>query len=232
MLDFGKSCALAQGGNCNAAGCAGALKQANLTAATCASKQVAAHEHQFREFDEATHFYEVQEGAFCVYKLLPDGRRYIVSFAMPGDLVGFGADENHNLSAEEIRESTVRPIAFRSLEQVVASYPGLATKLIHHAKQELAEAKDQLVTVARKTALEKVATFLTRLAKRSRSIRDEPGVVNLLMTRSDIADFLGLTLETVSRTLSRMKRSGIIDLPQSTWVVIRDMDELEMLAEV
>lgn len=231
MLDFAKPCKFAQGGACNTSACSGALKQASLSDAVCSPRKVAAHEHLFHELDAATHFFEVLEGSFCIYKLLPDGRRYIVSFALPGDLVGFGAQDVHALSAEAIKSSSVRPIEFGSLDQIIAAYPGLATKLLHHAKQELVDAQDQLVTVARKTALEKLATFLVKLAQRSRERGHNDGIINLPMTRSDIADFLGLTIETVSRTLSKLKRAGIIDLPQSSKVIIRDSVQLKMLAE-
>lgn len=190
------------------------------------------HEHLFLDGDSASHFYEVLDGFLCVYKLLPDGRRHIISFAFPGDLIALGAETRHRFSAEAIEKAQVRCIAKSNLSQTISRDPDLAQKVIGYATNELAEARDQLLTVSRRSAMERVGSFLMALSRRNAKRNEDPTTLSLPMTRLDIADYLGLTLETVSRTISKLKAMGIIDLPHSSVVVVTDMVELEAIAEV
>ncbi len=196
------------------------------------TRDLSAHEHLFFEGDDVSHFYEVECGVVCVYKLLPDGRRHVMNFCFPGDLIALSAQDEHRYSAEAIEAGTVRCIPKSTLADTIRQSPDFACKIIDVATTELAQARDQVLTVSRRSALERMASFFMGLSRRNVKRGDDQTVLHLPMTRLDIADFLGLTLETVSRTISKLKKSGIIDLPHSSIVVVRNMQELETLAEV
>jgi len=193
---------------------------------------VAKHEHLFFDGDRASHCYEVLSGFVCVYKLLPDGRRHIVTFSAPGDLIGLGSRSTYAFSAEAIEQTKVRCIPTSELSRMLVTRPEFARQILEFTNNELAEARNQLLTVSRRSAVERIASFLIWLSRKHETGVVESRVVRLPMTRLDIADFLGLTLETVSRTISKLKRMRIIDLPQSSVVVIREREELEALAEL
>ncbi len=190
------------------------------------------HDKLFFEGDEASCFYEVLDGVVCVYKLLPDGRRHVMNFCFAGDLIALSAQGEHRYNAEAIETSRVRCIPKMMLAKVIQENPVLASRVIEAATTELAEARNQVLTVSRRSAKERIASFLVGLSKRNEKRGEDEAVLNLPMTRLDIADFLGLTLETVSRTISKLKNAGVIDLPHSSVVVVRDMGRLESLAEV
>src|SRR5262249_9701470 len=160
--------------------------------------RLAAKEHVFCEGDRRTHVFRVEEGVIAVYKTLPDGRRQIIDFAYPGDLIGLGALDEHVLSAQATCAAKVRSLSAAALERMAETDAGLAIKLYKSVCQELAAARSLLVSVGQRTAMERVAAFLVGLHRRTAQ-RGSTMVV-LAMRRSDIADLLGLTIETVSRT--------------------------------
>ena len=195
-------------------------------------RQLECHEHLFFEGDEVSHFYEILDGVMCIYKLLPDGRRHVMSFGFPGDLIALSTYGEHRFSAEVIEPLTVRCIPKAMLATAISDDPEFARKVIDAATSELAEARDQVLTVSRRSAIERIASFLLGISRRTVKQGGDACVLKLPMTRLDIADFLGLTLETVSRTISKLKKMRVIDLPHSSLVVVRDMEELQTLAEV
>jgi CRP/FNR family transcriptional regulator len=144
--------------------------------------------------------FQVEQGVVAVYKTLVDGRRRIVDFAYPGDLMGLGAFNEHVLSAQAVSSTRVRCLSASALEHATAADPHLAIKLYRAACQELATTRELLVTIGQTKALERVATFLLALHRRSGGPCD--GIVTLAMRRSDIGDLLGLTIESVSRMLT------------------------------
>ena len=194
-------------------------------------RKVRAHDSLFREGDDARFVYEVLEGTLSNYRLLADGRRQVISFSYPGDLIGLSGDCTHKFNCDSTRGATVRCMPKCSLLAAARQRPELGHKLFQVASSELASMQDCFVLLGRKSAIEKIASFLLGLAHRYG--QDTAGIVtfDLPMTRADIADFLGMTIETVSRNFTKLRGLGVIDLPQPSMVVIRDMLQLVELSE-
>ena len=188
------------------------------------------HDPLFCEGDDASFIYEVLDGVLCNYRLLADGRRQVISFAYPGDLIGLGG-ETHHYNCDAISNATVRSIPRSTLLSAARECPDLGHKLFQMATSELADMQDCYLMLGRKSAVEKIASFLLGLARRYENDDVDVIAFDLPMTRSDIADFLGLTIETVSRNFTKLKMNGVIDLPQSSKVIVRDMVRLEELSE-
>ncbi len=192
-------------------------------------RRLQAKEHVFCEGDDREHVFRVEEGVIAVYKTLPDGRRQIIDFAYPGDLIGLGILGEHVLSAQATVPSKVRCLSAAALERIAETDAGLALKLYKSVCQELAATRSLLVTVGQRSAIERVAAFLVALHRRTSC--DGSDTVKLAMRRSDIADLLGLTIETVSRTLTKLRNMGVIDVEQgATRVHLRDLPRLAELA--
>ncbi len=207
----------------------GALEEAEL-AALSAIKSILDIERNaplFREGDPADHVYNVTAGVIRVYKLLPDGRRQITGFLFPGDFLGIAVNEAHAYSAEAVTSAAVCRFRRGELEALLGRFPKLEQRLLSIASHELAAAQEQMMLLGRKTARERVASFLVMLSDRAaaRGLPDNP--VPLPMLRTDMSDYLGLTLETVSRTLGRLKRDGLVADAPDGGVVIIDRDGLE-----
>jgi len=168
------------------------------------------HDQLFREGDDKTSIYQVVEGAFVLYRLLPNGRRQVTGFAVAGDMIGLGAGASHRCSAEASGAAKVRMLPALALHRMADEDPHLGMQLYDAMSQELAAVQDLLMTVGRLNAAERVATFLDSLSQRNARAFRPADRVELPMTRCDIADFLGLTTETVSRTLTKLANSGII----------------------
>lgn len=194
-------------------------------------RRVEAKELLFAEGDATSHLYRVETGAISLYKMLADGRRQIVGFAYPGDLIGLGTDREHAMSAQAIKPTRVRCLPAASLRQAAAKDPALALKLYEALAGELAATRDLLLTTGQRSALERVAGFLLALSRRNDRNGLDPAGIELPMTRTDIGDFLGLTIETVSRTFTRLKLLGLLDLPRCSQVRLHDIDRLKSLAE-
>lgn len=192
-------------------------------------RKLEAKEHVFCEGDPRIHVFRVEDGVVAVYKTLCDGRRQIIDFAYPGDLIGLGALNEHVLSAQATCSAKVRCLSASSLERLAESDASLALKLYKSVCQELSATRSLLVTVGQRSAVERLAAFLLGMYRRSGSRGS--ATLTLAMRRSDIADLLGLTIETVSRTLTKLRTSGVIHIEQGgTKVTIRDADRLAELA--
>lgn len=186
-----------------------------------------AHGPIFCEGDNADFLYEVLDGVICSSRLLPDGRRHVISFNYPGDLVGISHKDTYRFSCDAVSRARVRMIPRNAILNAVKERPDLGEKLLHSASDQLAEMHDHAVMLGCKSAIEKVTSFLAVLAGRS----DDGEAIHLPMTRTDIADYLGLTVETVSRNLTKLRVQEIIDLPEAHTVIIRDMHRLVELAD-
>ncbi|MEM8812147.1 MAG: helix-turn-helix domain-containing protein [Pseudomonadota bacterium] len=180
----------------------------------------------FYEGDEAGYVYEVLEGAIRTSKILSDGRRLVVSFNFPGDLVGFSHDDMHHATCEALAQTKVRAIRRSALSSIIKDRPEFAETLLRFTAESLNIMQDHFVVLGRKSASEKLASFLLSLAEREDCDEGGPVIFRLPMSRSDIADYLGLTIETVSRNLTALKSRGVIDLPQTNLVRVRDIDRL------
>lgn len=194
-------------------------------------KRVEAKELLFAEGDIVSHVYRVETGAVALFKVLADGRRQIVGFAYPGDLIGLGAEGEHAMNAQAIKPTRLRCLPMAGLHRSVAQDPALGFKLYQALARELASARDLMLTTGQRNATEQVVSFLLAFSRRSERNGKDPSAFELPMTRADIADFLGLTIETVSRTFTKLRIMGLIELAQSNQVKLTDMDGLESLAE-
>jgi CRP/FNR family transcriptional regulator, nitrogen fixation regulation protein len=174
---------------------------------TCSDFQYSKLAEIFGEGEPANHVYQITSGAVRTYKLLSDGRRQINAFHLPGDMFGIENGEFHRFTAEAIIDTTVRSARRSSLlGELEERQPGLTLNLLSLAKRNLQHAEDHMLLLGRKTSVEKVAAFLLEMDQRMAT----PGLMILPMTRRDIADYLGLTLETVSRALSKLCDRGLI----------------------
>jgi CRP/FNR family nitrogen fixation transcriptional regulator len=160
----------------------------------------------YGEKEPAEYVYQVKVGAVRSYKLLSDGRRQIGAFHLAGDIFGLENGSEHRFTAEAIVDTTVRLIKRRSLEMVAESDALVSRNLLSMTTNNLQHAEDHMLLLGRKTSLERVAAFLIEMDRRLTAA----GVMALPMSRRDIADYLGLTLETVSRALSRLHELGIL----------------------
>jgi CRP/FNR family transcriptional regulator len=163
--------------------------------------------------------------------VLIDGRRQIVGFAYPGDLIGLGAQREHVMNAQAIMPTRLRCIPVATLRQSALRDASLAMTLYEAMTLELAATRDLMLITSQRSAVERVAGFLLALSRRNERNGLDPANIELPMTRADIGDFLSLTIETVSRTFTKLKALGAIELPQSSRVKLVDIEELEDLAE-
>jgi len=181
----------------------------------------------FSEGDRADAVYEVLSGMVRLYKLLPDGRRQVTGFLTAGQLLGLAPEGACVFTADAVTEISVCCYQRPAFERLIDEVPGFARRLLAVTSHELRAAQDQMVLLGRKTAAEKLASFLLLMGVRQPGCPDE---IDVPMTRGDIADYLGLTVETVSRTLTRLRQDGLITLPTSARVLVRDRKALESLA--
>jgi len=194
------------------------------------SRVAQAREHVFFEGDKKDQVYQVETGVVCLYKTLSDGRRQILDFAYPGDLIGLGALDEHVYSAQAIMLTRLHVIPAGRLHEMACSDPQIGMQLYRALSQQLLAARDLLVTVGQRNATERLAALLCALSRNNERNGSNPLRIALPMTRADIADFLSLTIETVSRTFTKLRQAGYIDLAQASLVNIRDRQALERLA--
>ena len=209
----------------------GSISNENGNVGTAHNVAVQPKQMVFYEGDPADYVYEVMSGTVKLHKLLSDGRRQITGFFFPGDIIGVGLYDNHTHSAEAITEVKLRKISRTRLQDAISKNPGIGRQLFGLAADELAAAQDQLLLLGRKSPVEKVATFLLKLSERNGERGEAATPIYLPMARSDIADYLGLTTETVSRTFSRLRRERAIRLLENHLVDLIDLDRLEGYAD-
>ena len=186
----------------------------------------------FHEGDPVTRVFTLTRGVLKLYKLLADGRRQITGFLFPGDFLGISVDDEHAFSAEALEDSRLCWFPRSRFDDFVAEQPAMERELYRMAAHELAAAQQQFVLLGRKMASERLASFLVMLEERSEGPGGPGlGIVRLPMSRSDIADYLGLTKETVSRVISALKRARVIRLQALDAIQILDRDALRQFAE-
>lgn len=178
----------------------------------------------YGENEPAEYLYKVVSGAVRTYRVLNDGRRQIGAFYLPGDVFGIEVGDQHTFSAESICDSKVMLIKRTSLVSLSSRSIDVARQLWTMAATELQRTQDHTMLLI-KTAQERVAGFLLEMAKRA----PRANAVELPMSRQDIADYLGLTIETVSRTLTQLENSAAIEVPTSRRIVLRNQAALSRL---
>jgi CRP/FNR family nitrogen fixation transcriptional regulator len=182
-------------------------------------------EEIYGEDEPAEYVYQVMSGAVRTYKPLADGRRQIGAFHLPGDMFGLESSSTHRLAAEAIVDTTVRLVKRRSLEEAAGADVNVARKLWSITAAELKHAEGHMLLLGRKTAMERVATFLLEMDRRLAVA----GMMALPMCRRDIGDYLGLTLETVSRALSQLHAQGILGFSGARQIVLRNRQRLRSM---
>jgi CRP/FNR family transcriptional regulator, nitrogen fixation regulation protein len=181
----------------------------------------------FGQDEEAEHVYQITSGAVRTYKLLADGRRQINSFHLAGDMFGFEIGPTHRFTAEAVVETKVRITRRNSLFDTMAAKGAL--HLLDLVARNLRHAENHMLLLGRKTALEKVAAFLLEMDER----QGHPMILNLPMNRRDIADYLGLTIETVSRALATLQTERLLRFEGTTQriLALQDRARLAQLEE-
>lgn len=186
----------------------------------------------FHEGDPATQVYNVIQGALKLTKLLADGRRQILGFILPGDFLGISLGGDHAYGAEALQPTRMCRFTRSRFAAFAEEHPHLEREIYKLAAHELAAAQAQMLLLGRKSALERVASFLLDLAERQ---RPAPGAardgVDLPMSRAEIADYLGLTKETVSRVFAELKSRRLIRLVTLNRVALLDAEAMSYLAE-
>jgi len=184
----------------------------------------------FYEGDPDTYLFNVTTGVVRLSKLLPDGRRQVTGFLFAGDLLGLSISGVYAYSADAIAKTSLCRFDRRRLTEITEKYPKLERRLLALASNELVQAQDHLMILGQKTASERVATVLLRLAARIGMELDGGTVLDLPMSREDMADYAGLTIETVSRNMSRFRDTGIIEIANSRRIYIPKIGALAELS--
>jgi CRP-like cAMP-binding protein len=180
----------------------------------------------YAEGESAGYVYKVISGVVRISKLLPDGRRQISAFHMPDEMFGFEADEVHLASAEAVTPVKVIAFKWNGVLGVARQPTSLLRELLSLAVKGLRHTQDHLMLLGRKSALERLAAFLLEMDRRTGSTHK----LDLAMPRHDIADYLGLTLETVSRMFAELKEVGAIKLESARRVHLLDPAGLEAMS--
>ena len=166
----------------------------------------------FSEGELANSVFGLSQGVVRLYKMLPDGRRQILAFALPGDFLGMPFARRHSFSADAIGEVALCRFSRGELTKLIQSSPNILRLLIEFATRELDMAQEQLLLLGNGSAEERVAMFLVNWRNRLMRLTPFSENVPLPMRRQDIADFLGLKLETISRTLAKLEEKHVIRL--------------------
>jgi CRP-like cAMP-binding protein len=180
------------------------------------------------EDEAADRLYKLVTGTVCTYKILSDGRRQIGSFYLPGDVFGLEFTDGHNLAVETMTDVRILVIRKSALAVLARQSAAMTSELLQLTMRELARAQDRVLLLSSKSAQERVVGFLLEMSKRGSSTGNS---VELPMSRQDIADYLGLTIETVSRTLWALENDGAIEISRRRHIVFRSRSALVQLQQ-
>ena len=190
-----------------------------------------------RDSDEPDYFANVVAGVVKLTKSLSDGRQQIVGLQFASDFLGRPFRARNPYFAEAASEVRLCTFERRRFERLVAEFPGIERRLFEHTLDELDAAREWMLLLGRKSAGEKVASFLLLVARRTRQVGCDASAAldfarfELALSRNEIADYLGLTIETVSRQITGLKRSGVIELDGTRTVIVPEIDRLVRAAE-
>jgi CRP/FNR family nitrogen fixation transcriptional regulator len=193
-----------------------------------AKLQFTRNEPIFNQDDPADQVFRIISGTVRLCRYMPDGRRYIVDFLLPGDLMGFVESPDLPVGAEAVTDVTLMAFPRACFDQLAEQNPDVRAQLLRHLSCNLLTAQQHLFVLGCQKARERVASFLLRLADRvGASCGDR---LDLPMSRQDIADHLGLTIETISRTITGLRSTGAVLVPNTHQIVLRDKAALRALA--
>lgn len=183
------------------------------------------------EGDEADSFYIVTSGVASVEKLLADGRRQIVGFLYPSDFFGLAVDGCYAYNVTAVTNLSLCHFERERFLALIDRFPKLEHRLLGMASNELAASQEQMLVLGRKTALEKVASFLFMLSERGRRLGRPRSPVWVPMTRGDIGDYLGVTTETTSRMFTLLKKEGLVETSSEAMIDLPDLAKLKKIAD-
>lgn len=192
--------------------------------------ELAAGRDVFYEGDENTYLFNVVVGVIRLTKLLPDGRRQVTGFLFPGDFLGLSVADTYACSAETVSKTSLCRFNRQSLIKMLDQFPKLEHRLLERASSELVEAQTQMVMLGQKTATERISSTLLNLMERIGRTGNHGTIIELPMSRADLADYAGVTVETVSRCFTRLRENGVIDTPDVRSIHIRQPEELARLS--
>lgn len=184
------------------------------------SKDLEANEVLIEEGDAKKRVYSLTSGMLRIYSLLSDGRRQIVGFLVPGDYLGLADDDFYSHTVEAVVPSQLCGFSVKEMEALMDRFPRLTARLHQMTRAALRASNGNQLVLGRLAPVEKLASFLLVLATRSERRGDKSNIVHLLMNRTDIADYLGLTIETVSRSFTKLRMQGLIQLKDANTVEI------------
>jgi CRP/FNR family transcriptional regulator len=176
----------------------------------------------------------IMGGVAKLSKLMSDGRQQIVGLQFAPDMVGRMFSGESTVAAEAATDVRLCTFPRSVIEEIMNDVPEMEHRLHLQKLKELDEARDWMLTLGRKSAAEKVASFLYLIATHAdpeQPVEDGPVTIDLPMKRSDIADFLGLTIETISRQMTNLRKRGLIDIKDRRTVIIDDLSRLRAMAE-
>ena len=188
----------------------------------------AAGQAVFWEGDPSTHAFQIAEGCLRAYRILPDGRRAVTAFIFAGEVLGVSFQGPYLYTAQAVTPVRLRRISLIRLHEAERESPALGRLLLTRIYEEIRSAHNLITLLGQLSAEERVANFLVSTARRT-SQDGGPVVIELPMSRRDIADYLGLTIETVCRALSKFKRRGLITLEGRNRVELRCVESLQAL---
>jgi CRP/FNR family transcriptional regulator, anaerobic regulatory protein len=183
-----------------------------------------------REGEPASHFFNVTAGTAKLFKLLPDGRRQITGFVRAGHFLGLAVSDTYAFSAEAIDRVRFCRFQRSNLRALLNDFPLVEKRLLEVAANELVAAQEQMLLLGRKTARERLASFLLLQSRQGVPCGHFRSEFSLPMTRNDIADYLGLTTETVSRTLTKLRTERLIDVVSQSEIMLCNPSGLKKLA--
>jgi len=193
-------------------------------------RRIDAGQALFQEGDAADHVFTVTSGVIKQYKLLADGRCQVTGFYFAGDLIGLPDGPEYPVTAEAVAPVTVCAFPRGRISELVSTYPQMAEAVILKLQREVSSAQDQMLSLGRLNAEERIAGFLLSLMEKAPDCINDDGSLILRMRRADIADYLGLTVETVSRSFTKLRNAGVIGADKAGAVEILSRDDLEDLA--
>ncbi len=183
----------------------------------------------FSEGEPAAYAFKILSGAVRLFKLLPDGRRQIAGFRLAGDYFGLDGEGSYMLNAESLSDLIVIRYARSHLSRLEAERGDVRNKVMDMLRRDLWAAQNQLIMLGKQSARERVASFLLQLAERDHL--ENGDAISIPMGRQDMADYLGLTIETVCRVISELKRIRTISVPDRHRIILTNMEALRALAE-
>jgi len=204
--------------------------QLNIFSKISSEKEFKNKQTVFLQEEESKNLYNITQGNIKIYKLLRDGRIQIIGFLYPGDFFGSYKKGKYNYSAESIGDVKLCVFKQEVLDNYLEKNMNLAKELLHMTSHELTLAQDRIGILGKLNANQRMAAFILNISKQRARIGWQDNPISLPMMRQDIADYLGLTLETVSRELTKLKTSNLIKVLSSSQIYLRDKASLSVIS--